>query len=331
MSLKYIAGRLGVSTATVSNVLNGKGRVSQDVERKIRSLIRSEKLDIKRRRKKRTVETKRYIALAMAENQFFWDNRILHEQLLIGIKSVLEPQGYSLLFPFAAITPQNIRDLTRDVDALLLVGFDSEPEQYSAAVSCPLAWLFRTHCDSADCIHDDHDEIGRLAAQFLFTRGHCTVGFIDDPRVESLTKKGFFFMHYMSRLGGKVVTVTGNVFNDTKKEDNALNENKLRALLGKLLSKRNNVTALFIPGNRLYANVSLILWEMGRRNENAVEVFPCISVPPLIGGIHGYIDINLEEIGRRATQCIFWRLDNPNDKPIRIVVRPKLVPGLKMA
>lgn len=328
MSLKYIANKLEISTATVSNVLNGKGRVSKVMENRILELVRMEKLNIRRRRKNRNAATKRYIALAEAESQFFLDNVVLLEHLLTGIRSVLEPQGYSLLIPSTAVTPGNIRNVTRDADALLLVGFDPESELYESAAPVPVVWLFRAHCDSADIIHDDHKEIGRLAAQYLFDHGHRVVGFIDDPKVESLTEKGLFLAHYMNCLGGKAITVVGDVFRENREEDEGLNDARLRVLLGKLLAKRNNVTALFVPGNRLYAEVSLALWKMGRRNESAIDVFPCISVPQMVGCGRGYIDINLEEIGRRAAQCVFWRFDHPNGEPMRIVVRPKLVPDM---
>ena len=331
MSLKYIAAKLGISTATVSNVLNGKGRVSKDIENSILEIVRLEKICIKRRRKSRNAKIKRYIALAATGKRVFLDNVVLHERLLSGITSVLEPQGFSLLLPSASVTPGNIRDITRDADALLLLGFDDESEQYASAVPVPVIWLFRAHCETADIIHEDHKEIAMLAAQYLVDRRHSVVGFIGDPRVESLMEKGLFFAHYMKSLGGRAITATGEVFRESQAEDEGLDADVLRGLLGRLLSKRNNVTALFVPGNPLYAAVSLALWKMGRRDENALEVFPCINSPPVVGGVRGYIDINLEEIGRRAAQCVFWRFDYPIGEPMRIVVRPKLVPDLVLA
>lgn len=326
MNLKYIADKAGVSASTVSNVLNGKGRVSKSVADKIRNLVNAENFVVKHRKRRSMSAAKRYIALGVTEELFFLKSGAFHSQLLKGIKAVLDRHGYSLLLP-STITIDNIRNETQDADGLLLIGFDDDPESFVAKAQIPVVWLFRTKCDLADIVLDDSREVGRLAAKYLFNKGHRIVGYIDERHVENMVEKGLFFSHFMNGLGGTTITVTGDGLFDSGDEESGICDFKLRALLDKLLGGRKRPTALFINGNRLFAAVSSILCKMNIHPVNDIEIFPCINGASDTGEVsrRAFIDINLEDIGKRAAECLLWRLKNKNDLPIRISVRPSLI------
>lgn len=327
MSLKYIANKIGVSTATVSNVINRKGFVSQDIIDRVSALIEAESIVIKRRKKKRNPAIRRYMAFGVTEYMFFLEDGAFHSRLLTGIKAGLESRNYSLLLP-SKITPENIRKETRDAEVLLLVGADRETEQFTAAASIPVSWLFRTRNTTGDTIFDNHREIGLMAAKYLFGKGHRIVGYIDDRRVDSMREKGLFFAHFMQELGGKAVIATGDGLFKPGDDGDNLNHDRLRGLLRTLLSDGSGVTALFIVGARLLAAVSAILQGKNTTPERNLEILPCVGIAPVVEGACGYsalIDINFEAIGKRAAECALWRLDNPDEPPLRVSVCPSLV------
>lgn len=327
MSLRYIADKLGVSTATVSNVLTGKGCVSKEIVERVYALMRAENITIKRRKKKRNPKIRRYMAFGITEYVFFLEDGAFHSRLLNGIKAVLEPRNYSLLLP-SKITPENIRKETRDADALMLVGADRETGLFTEAVPIPVSWLFRAQCLTGDIIRDDHQEIGLMAANYLFDKGHRVVGYVEDRRVDSMREKGVFFAHYMSELGGRAIIVTGEGLFAPGDDGDALNQGAIRGLLRTLLTDGSGVTALFVTGNRLLVAVLAVLKEIGVSPGSDLEVLPCVGITPAVESMNGYsafIDISLEAIGRRAAECALWRLDNPDERPIRISVCPSLV------
>lgn len=327
MSLKYIAGKAGVSITTVSNVLNRKGHVSLKVAQKVRDIIQTDGITVKHRRRKRIFPARRYIAIADGEGLSLSANTAFHPQLLRGMQSILKTRGYSLLMPSTA-TPENVQKEIIGADALVLAGADCNPELFVGEVSVPVIWLFHSTGSVYDAVVGDDREIGRLAAEYLYSKGHRNVGYVGDLAVSSFVEYGLFFCHFMGRLGGKVVTATESGWFAPRSGDIEPDMVRLRGMIGILLTEKEKITAIFLPDNRVFAPVSAALKGIGVCPGDGLEILSCVNAASEIRGMPGCsaaIDINLEDMGKRVAECVFWRLDNQEETPIRISVCPRLV------
>ncbi len=105
-------------------------------------------------------------------------------------------------------------------------------------------------------------------------------------------------------------------------------------LVDHLLALRPRPTALFVPADSIAVQVYRAL------ALRAVPVGPAMSVlsvnheHPLLDGLVPRlttIDIHAEEIGRRAVELLFWRLEHPEAAESNLHLTPTLVAGDSVA
>lgn len=327
MSLKYIADKAGVSTTTVSNVVNRRGHVSPQVAEKVRGVIQDEDITLTHRKRKRSARTRRHVALVSVGEILLPATGVFHCKLFKGMRSVLRTRGYSLLMPSGTM-PDEVYAAIQRADALILAGSGVDVEMFADTVPFPALWLLQEGPAAHDAVIDNSREAGRLAAEYLFGKGHRLVGCIEDESVAFPDEKGMFFSRFMEYFGGKVIVASWKEACLPLAWSDESDLEGLRGVVAMLLAGTERITALFLPCNRLFAPVSALLKEMAVHPGDDIEILSCIATASEIWAMRGCsaaINVNLEDIGKRAAECVFWRLDNPNEAPIRISVCPRLV------
>ncbi len=167
-SIKEIAADLGVSSATVSNALSGKGRVSEATAERIR--IRANELGFHPSMTARALKTGRSGILGLVMPDL---TNPLFPRLAQSVETAATKAGYGVLIADsrgsvedqgAAI--QRLRQ--RGVDGLVIVPHRGTRPLVKAL---PTA-VIHTPTDPANTVSSDHTDGGRKAAQALIDLGH---------------------------------------------------------------------------------------------------------------------------------------------------------------
>lgn len=178
-----VAKRAGVSTATVSRVLNGSAGVS--AKKRAAVLKAAEDLDFVANGAARALSTKRFMTIGAVvpniENEGFlkalsaFQARLRH----IGYTLVLTNSGYDLDVELREATAL----LSRGVDGLLLVGDIHRAELFamSERMGVPLVQTF-TLSAARPCVGFDNVAATRRAAQFLLDLGHRRIAVVTGSR-----------------------------------------------------------------------------------------------------------------------------------------------------
>lgn len=178
VTLKDVAQRAGVSTATVSHVLNGTKKVRDVVAGRVRRA--AEELGYYTNSSARTLRTGRSYTLGLMlpdlQNPFF-------PSLVQVIERKARAEGYSLLLIDAANDPASEADGFRllagkGVDGLIWIPLAGPPP---TELPYPVLVVDRP-AGELDVVTADHHQGGRLLAEHALRLGHSRVGLISGPQ-----------------------------------------------------------------------------------------------------------------------------------------------------
>ncbi len=329
MSIKRIAELAGVSIATVSNALNGTGRVSAGTAARIKELADREGL-ILRPKKQPKRQERRYITFTVADNMTSLRHSNFNMRIFEGVQSRLESAGYSVIL-FSAVNARNIGTQTRDSEGIILMGHDPNPQAFVDAADKPLVWASRYETGTADAVLENNREIARIAANYLLSRGHKTVGYIDDQYIQTVSDRGMYFARFMHEAGAKAVILGDQPIFDLMSDHPIVNTDKLDRLLTRMFSGRDRPTALFSPGDLMSLSIYVFLKRNGIRPMEDIDFISCNNEMPFTGELQPKpptIDFNLFVMGQRAAEMLLWRMENPAEPPQKLLIPPYLVmPG----
>ncbi|WP_226086098.1 LacI family DNA-binding transcriptional regulator [Mesobacillus sp. S13] len=193
LTIKEIAELTGVSTATVSKVLNNTGRYSEETRKKILDVV--QEYDYRPNAVAKSLRTRRSKTIGVIvpdiTNEFF-------AQIVLAIEKYCGPKGYSV---FICNTDENgekelqyIKELElKGVDGLIhLIGSD---ELFNVETNLPVVCIDRKPmAHNAAFITSDNFQGGYLAASELIEKGCKKILLIRDYRVGHPTlerQKGF--------------------------------------------------------------------------------------------------------------------------------------------
>ncbi len=172
-SLKDIAREAGVSVATVSTVLSGKGRsvgLHEGTCEKVRRV--AESLRYRPNLTARGLRTKRGYAIGLL---FYNPRELLYAEILAEIHALLLPHGYAGICAFwntmeeAKVAFNAV--IGRGVDGLIT----SHDDLSLIPKGVPTVLLVQRHPDY-DCVCGDRDQSMRDAVRYLLRLGHRRIG-----------------------------------------------------------------------------------------------------------------------------------------------------------
>ncbi len=326
MSIARIAQLAGVSVATVSNVLNGTGRVSPETARRVREIAAESNFQIRRKRRNGSQGKKR-IAFSLVDEvlRFRQSNWVLG--LMGAIQQVIEPRGYSLTV-LSAATEDSIEKQTRDAAAVILYGYDPEPKSIIAAAGKPIIWIMRYECSPADVVMEDNREMGKMVAEYFISRGHKHIGFIADTRIEPVVERGRFMAQYAADMKCKTSIVGDDKLFTNEQGKPGIDTEKTDKLLDKLLKGDKGPTALFVPGDLLTVHVYSYLQRRGLRPMADLDIVSCNHEAvyyELLDPRPPVVEMDIPSIGTMAAQAALWRIENIDMPPAKFLLAPKLL------
>lgn len=167
-SIYDLAAETGVSYATVSRALNGRGRVSPEAKKKV--------LDAARKFNFRPKMQARRMSVALVLRPFHL-NDDYYVPLLSALMSQLSFQDISL----ELYSEHNINTLNDSIhDAIIGASWDgkSEGAVERADSKIPKIMLNDISLKGCSAVASDHYQCGELAAEHLLSKGHRRAGFI---------------------------------------------------------------------------------------------------------------------------------------------------------
>ena len=178
-SLADVAARAGVSTATVSRVLNGSARVAEDVATRVEKARRE--LNYVPNGAARALSSRRTRTIGAVvpsiENAGF--------AVAIGaLQRALDAAGYTLIVASSDYDPsaelrQVSQLMSRGIDGLLLVGGDHHPELIPMLLQQRLPFIESwTLSAEHPCVGFDNVAAARQVTDYLLDLGHIDIGVI---------------------------------------------------------------------------------------------------------------------------------------------------------
>jgi LacI family transcriptional regulator len=322
MSITRVAKLAGVSSSTVSRVINNSPRVAPETVESVRRAMQELNYTPSDRRPgpKPSSHTRSSTAtiafLVIGANR----NRATpaFEDLLHGLSLASSQHDLNLVFNHVPDPEQLIaRVQSQKIDGLLLHGSAPTHAVREKLGRIPTVWVMgnRRRPDWGDQVMPDGYEVGELAAKYLASRGHRNLAFLN-------LDSG----HWLIRMYGHAFSVTGaeagcqvHLLEQPRKSPaNYWQEHSPEAveqLVQRYLDLRDRPTGIFVADDMQVAMIRPALQRRGVTiGKGNVEVISCNNEKPYLVGLDprpAEIDIRVESIGKRAIDQLIWRLDHP--------------------
>ena len=342
MTIQKVAKLAGVSTSTVSRVINDRPNVAADTVASVRRVMGELSFAPSPRRsgpKPRGTSGMRTATIAFLVFGTSGSRPApAFEKLLRGVSGASSGSNLSLIFSFVS-NPSELppRISERRVDGILLHGERPSAGVQARLASIPTVWLManRQRPLWGDQVMPDNTAIGDLAAKYLLGRGHKHVAYLSSGWGSwSFEIRSLAFSMAIQDGGGRVDLLEAAEARgeDLWSSDGLINAGEL--LVARLVKLSPRPTAIFIAEDKLLSVVESALARqgIGTGPGGELEVISCNNERPHLIGVHSSpatIDIRAESIGRRGVEHLMWRLRNSDVRErIRTMVEPVLVePG----
>jgi LacI family transcriptional regulator len=324
MTIKKVALEAGVSTATVSRVLNNTGVVQDEKREQILRAIN--KLGYKPSSRQQ-IRSSNVAPLKHRNIALIWTgytNAAFSEtgqKMVLGILNSLQPLGANLSVDHIT-DPNRIPQCLIDgkIDGVLLHGPKPSPAICARLRKVPAVWLLQSGSTQfGDHVQPDHNLIGRLAARHLIQQGSKQLCCI------SYTPEQFEPLYWQSRAAGfetlaKVQGVNCSVLHCPENPE-VPKEDRAKQLVDSFEQLTPRPDALFVAndlGNPVHS-------ELMRRGITPMEDLPMIAGNTSVTPKPLDFECFHQEIGQLAVEALLWRIKNPSMPIVTHSIKPELI------
>lgn len=320
--IKEVAERAGVSTATVSRVINQNSSVKPHLRESVLAAIAELHYSPSRLARHLRSQSTRTIGLIISDiqNPFF-------TSLVRGVEDVAYQNGYSILLCNADEDPNKeqlyVEVLRAERVAGAIVACTSET-CCPALLESYLTWVAvdrRLPGRAVDTVVVDNLAGARQAVQHLLDLGHRRIGFIGGP--ETVTTGRERRDGYLAAFAGRRLPVPADLLlmGDFKEASG-------RRLASELLGRSDLPTALFIANNLMTMGALQALQEHAVRIPQDISVVGFDDVPwmSLLQPPLTTVRQPTYQIGKEAAELLFRRLrEGPQKPPESIILQTELI------
>ena len=195
----------------------------------------------------------------------------------------------------------------------------------------PKVWFMTQNANpklDLDEVCPDEDRIGFLAADYLIGLGFTNVAFVNsEPAHISLSARRRAFMSYCetSNIKAELIEPENIVTSQIRSID--LNIQIVEQLAERFLKLSPRPQGIFVPTDMQAATLYQILNRRGIKPGKDVIIVSCNNEMVVLAGLDPKpvsIDIGAEIIGKKAVEQLIWRIKNPNEPRMKILVEPRL-------
>lgn len=192
LTIREVAQRAGVSTATVSRVLSGQMVVSEELTDRVQSAVQELGYRPNRVTRRNRKLPNQVVGLVAPDLQSPYYNGMIAE-----MTAVLEEAGYSLVIYDSGNDPQreviHLNTLrAAGAAGIILATTNSEWDEMSAFLRTgpPLVALdHKLDYGKADCVRVDHAALAQAAVEQLLTGGRQRIALVDEPQRVSAARE----------------------------------------------------------------------------------------------------------------------------------------------
>ncbi len=330
MTMTEIAKETGVSQATVSRVLSGRGGVSQKKADAIIACAKKMKFKLTVR-KPRQVYGQKNIGLYCTEGRFERSNSTLLNKYNT-IAGSLPPEYNALLLP-AGLSPDKLQKEInrRGIVGLLITGHSNSPELRRIIDKIPHVWMNSHDNLIANSLLCGNDDAGRIAAQYLIDSGCTSLAAIRVPSRNpgyAARIDGFLNEASVHSLNAVVLPCGGD-----KQYFEDLDINELEDIIDKTFGSLEDIITrcdgFFCPDDLVTAVLYRILHKHNISLFGGVRVVSCNNDVRSLAGLYprpATIDFAPALTAELSIKDLMQQLkDNTKDSRVVITVRPALI------
>ncbi len=343
MSIKRIAELADVSVSTVSNYLNHRQKVAPATAEAIEAAMQNHdwQPNIRRRGPKSKgregVRTGNILLFSITSHslQAIMKMHVMAE-LLAGIQHELNSRQFSLtLLNVGRDFEIPVNNLSKNYDGVILVGDLEESAESLRKLDMilgdiPAVWCGRRPSATSreiDSVYYDGAEIGKMAAEYLFYRGHRHVGlFNGNSRHMAYVERAKTFILRAEELG-----MTAKLFSSQLDEGTLPDAASYQRLTEEYLQHKQLSGAFFCSDDVMLGFYQSMLRKCS--DEPALDMIGCNNDEELLRYFScrpATIDINFPQVGARTVTHILSLINKQNyESGTALLIKPKLIPGNK--
>ena len=342
MSISKVAKLAGVSSSTVSRVINNHPRVAPDTAQAVRLAMQTLGYTPSETRPgpkphSRTRKESPEIAFFVLGTSRSRATPAFQD-LLRGVSMAATGHELNLMFHHVSDPTRLPLRATDQLDGILLHGATPTGEVRERLRRLPTVWLMGNvrRPDWGDQVLPDGYQVGELAAKYLIDRGHTHLAFLNlDAGHRSLRLYGHAFGAAAQDAGAAVERLeqpseaTGEYWHDHSPD-------AVERIVRRYLDLSPRPTGVFVADDMQVAILQPALQKHGVEiGPGGVEIISCNNEQPYLVGLSprpAVIDIRVESIGRRGVEQLLWRLEH-REVPERIItaIEPMVIPAAEPA
>lgn len=338
-TLDDVAKQAGVSTATVSLVVNRRPGPKEQTARAIQRVIDelgyvAPPAGRPRGRRDRGPRATHRIALVVGGIAQSHLSAPVYMDVLRGVEAGVRGHGKSLVMnhlPPGEGTPAAV--LPQRVDGVVLFGTDNNCALLQDQLrDVPCVRLMGGIDESQEWDHVSYDNrrVGRIAARHLLSRGHRRAVFINASDQDFMLQRGRVFEQAFAAGGGSVIQRTDPELLDSHGSTQHGCLERMRALIRSLLSCDEAPTAAFLSADTLAPVFTSAMQLEAGTPQAWLDVVSCNNEQLLLAHLHprpATIDIHAQRVGRRALDQLIWRMAHPDEPRMTLALEPRLMAG----
>ncbi len=345
MSIVQVARYAGVSTATVSRVLNSVPVVSESTVRSVRAAMEALKYDpmeVKRGPRPGTRRTPikkcgmiaiMSVGLHREKLRFPVTNMVVE-----AITRYAKQSGVRVLLDeMLDLSDDSMLISNREVDGAVVFLADEAPLEVLERMhrQVPIVWAMGGQAGPlpVDHVSENNIAVGYLAHQYLHDRGCRDLAFLTlIPHKRNARQRGQAFASAAAEAGERCRSfiISEDHFITDQFGANVIARNNVNELVEAFVSMSPRPTGLFIDRDSTTARVYPVLQRHGIQPGRDVTIVSCDNEEVALSALYprpASIDLGANEIGCRVVRRLLLRIENRDEPPIFIQTMPRLHPG----
>jgi len=324
MSITKVAKLAGVSSSTVSRVINNHPRVAPDTEKSVRKAMEelgytpSERRPGPKSQNRLRTESKNvgFLVFGASDGQA----TPAFSDLLRGVSMGATENNLSLAFHYVP-DPEQLpaRILDQGFDGILLHGARPGTEIERRLRRVPTVWLMgnRRRPEWGDQVMPDTYEVGHLAARYLIERGHRHLAFLNMDR-EFWPFRQYYLAFSSAAAEHQVSVIDIEESRQNTPADYWRNHNvsAVDSIVERFLAQTPRPTGVLVADDTQVALIQPALQNAGVKiGRGDTQVVSCNNEKPFLVGLTprpAVVDIRVESIGRRGVEHLIWRMSHPH-------------------
>jgi LacI family transcriptional regulator len=178
-----------------------------------------------------------------------------------------------------------------------------------------------------DHVTYNNRDIGRLAAEFLLSKGHSKLLYMGRGAVSPFQDRRHSFMATVRKAGGKAFEILSDDFIDESGKMQLPNVKAIGSAIEKMKRLQEFPTAIFVCADTIAIGLYHTLKHYDIVPGKDVEIVGVNNDSILLNHLSprpASVDIHPEALGRKAVERLLWRIDNPKEPLGKILLEPEM-------